>query len=169
MGRRASQGSSKGRRTSWEGKEEKRRESKREVRGITRFGLRGKGERETLRVRSREITLVVCGFSYVQEVTMVNSSDLCTWQAESLLAGLSWIPLEKREEEDEKKKRLLFPPRASCCPFIRHFFSFPRLHSHLFSAAFVSFLRSASFAVVRRPMRVGFVLSTFSRLRRKLD
>lgn len=36
--------------------------------------LRGLGfvERETLRVRSREITLVVCGFSYVQEVTMVN-------------------------------------------------------------------------------------------------
>lgn len=36
--------------------------------------LRGLGfvERETLRVRSREITSVVCGFSYVQEVTMVN-------------------------------------------------------------------------------------------------
>ena len=32
--------------TSWEGKEEKRRESKRQVHGITRFRLRGMGERD---------------------------------------------------------------------------------------------------------------------------
>lgn len=40
--------------------------------------LRGLGfvERETLRVRSREIMSVVCGFSYVQEVTMVNRAAI---------------------------------------------------------------------------------------------
>lgn len=68
---------------------ERERERRRQREGYERGSmvLHGLGfvERETLRVRSREITLAVCGFSYVQEVTMVNESDPCTWRAKSLL------------------------------------------------------------------------------------
>lgn len=107
-----------------------------------------KGRREALRVRGREITSVVCGFSYVQEVTMVYPRVIPLPNASSsfflffpplitphtlffslpLSKRASWTePVEEKQEEDEQEEEeeVAFVPTSSELDTVCHFFTFP--------------------------------------------
>lgn len=121
--------------------------NQRESRERPGYYLRGsdfaaKKGRAALRVRGREITSVVCGFSYVQEVTMVYPGAIPLRSAGpnaspsfflflflpfhiSLSLEENFKAMEEKQEEDEQEEEVAFVPTSSELDAVCHFFTFP--------------------------------------------
>lgn len=82
------------------------------LRGLVFAAKRGK-ERKALRVRGREITSAVCGFSYVQEVTMVDPRAIPLRSAGPNASLFTNETMEEKQEEDEQEEKVAFVPTLS--------------------------------------------------------